>query len=263
MKTQFLQLILIALLGSCFLLPEVHAKTDTGYTTPEKKGKKKKDKEPFDWEKVRPDKLSGDKDMDLYILTCDTMWTRIQTYKDSINFFSLDTVWATDDNGNLCKVVKIQDQNGTPRNFSESLKQGMDIVFTGTNIVLDAAGITLLNTSAGLSLTSNPLLAFKYGKCLKGGLNINKLAYNEVKDIVNATKKQIAETKSMRQSQMEGSTDQAIILPQEEGEQPDPDEIKKLSEIDLGNSDNEIDVSDLENFDLTEIEIPETAKENK
>ena len=67
----------------------------------------------------------------------------------------------------------------------------------------------------------------------------------------------------MRQSQMEGSTDQAIILPQEEGEQPDPDEIKKLSEIDLGNSDNEIDVSDLENFDLTEIEIPETAKENK
>lgn len=263
MKTLFIQLILVAFIGG-LLIPEVYAKTNAGSSVTEmqdKKKKEKKEKEAFDWEKVRPDKLSGDKDMDLYILTCDTMWTRIQSYKDSINFFTLDTVWATNNDGTLCKVVKIQDQDGTPRNFSESLKQGMDIVFTGTSIVLDAASITLLNTTAGLSLASNPLLAFKYGKCLKGGLNINKLAYNEVKEIVNATKKQMAETKSMRQSQMEGSTDQAIILPQEEGEQPNQDEIKKLSEIDLGNSDNEIDISELEDFDLSEIEIPETGKD--
>lgn len=259
MKQLFIQLVMVALFGSYFT-SDAYAKTDTNFSVSQKKDKKKKQKEAFDWEKVRPAKLSGDKDMDHYIMTCDTMWTRIQSYKDSISFFTLDTVWATDANGTLCKVVKIQDQNGNPRNFSESFKQGTDIIFTGTNIILDAANITLLNTSAGLSLASNPLLAFTYGKCLKGGLNINKLAYNEIKEIVNATKKQMAETKSMRQSQMEGSTDQAIILPQEEGEQPDPDEIKLLADIDLGNSDNEIDISELENIDLTEIDIPETDK---
>lgn len=238
----------------------IYAGAETSTTTKNMDDKKKKEKEAFDWEKVRPKKLSGDKDMDKYILTCDTMWYRIQSYKDSINFFRLDTVWVTDANDVVYKVIKIQDQNGTPRNFSESLKQGMDITFTGTNILLDVANITLLNTTATLSLASNPLLAFGYSKCLKGGLNINKLAFNEVKDIVNATKKQIAQTKSMRKSQMEGSTDQAIILPKEEGEEPNMDEIKKLADIDLGNSDNEINLDDMENVDLNEISDTEKTK---
>lgn len=257
MKTQLVQFALILFLTS-FSIPFVFAGTETNKTTKSPDDKKGKEKEAFDWEKVRPKKLSGDKDMDLYILTCDTMWNRIQTYRDSISFFRLDTIWATDKDGVLCKVVKIQDQNGNPRNFSESLKQGMDITFTGTNILLDVARITLLNTTATLSLAGNPLLAFGYTKCLKGGLNINKLAYKEVKHIVNATKKQIAQTKSMRKSQMEGSTDQAIILPKEEGEEPNADDIKNLADIDLGNSDNEVNLDELENLDLNE--IPETAK---
>lgn len=257
MKTQLVHFTLILILISCST-PFVNARAETNATTKNMDDKKGKEKEAFNWEKVRPKKLSGDKDMDLYILTCDTMWGRIQSYKDSINFFRLDTVWATDKEGVLCKVIKIQDQNGNPRNFSESLKQGMDITFTGTNILLDVANITLLNTTATLSLASNPLLAFGYTKCLKGGLNINKLAFKEVKYIVNATKKQIAQTKSMRKSQMEGSTDQAIILPKEEGEEPNVDDIKKLSDIDLGNSNNEVNLDELENLDLND--IPETAK---
>lgn len=252
MKKNLLRLTCIFILIS-LSIPAIYAVTEASATTKSMDDKKKKEKEAFDWEKVRPKKLSGDKDMDAYILTCDTMWYRIQSYRDSINFFRLDTVWATDDNGELCKVIKIRDQDGTTRNFSESLKQSMDITFTGTNILLDVANITLLNTSATLSIAGNPLLALGYSKCLKGGLNINKLAYNEVKHIVNTTKRQMAQTKSMRQSQMEGSTDQAIILPKEEGEEPNMEDIKKLSEMDLGNSDNEINTDELENMDLNEI----------
>jgi hypothetical protein len=87
---------------------------------------------------------------------------------------------------------------------------------------------------------------------LVGGPNIVKLAYNEVKEIVDATKVQMNDIKRMKKSQLEGSTDQAIILPMEEGEIPDPDKMAKLEDIDLGNSDNEIDI-DLDKLD----EIPE------
>jgi hypothetical protein len=82
--------------------------------------KDQKPKKEFNWLDTRPKKLSGNVDVDAYILYCDTIWGRIQNYKDSIGFFKLDTIWAPEKN---CKVVKIVDQNGNPKNFSAYLQQ--------------------------------------------------------------------------------------------------------------------------------------------
>lgn len=223
----------------------------------------KKAKAAFNWETMRPKKLSGNENMDTYILSCDTLWNRIQNYKESVTFFRMDTTWAKDDeSGQLIKVVKITDEKGNTRNFSRSVQQGLELILSGTGIVLDVASVSLSTTSASLSLAENPLLAFSYAKCLKGGPAIMKLAYGEVRDIVNATKSQVKMIKSLKKSQMEGSTDQAILLPQEEGELPDTEDILNLSEVDLGSSDDEVDISDLDSIDLdSELEIPKEAKE--
>ena len=225
----------------------------------------KKVKTAFDWETLRPKKLSGNESMDTYILSCDTLWRRIQSYKESVTFFKVDTTWARDKgSGQLIKVVRITDEKGNPRNFSRSIQQGLEWILNGTGIVMDAASISLQTTSASLSLAENPLLAFSYAKCLKGGPAIVKLAYGEIRDIVNATKKQVNATRSMRKSQLEGSTDQAILLPQEEGELPDLEDIHDLEEMDLGSSDDEVDISEAE-LDAMELDIdleePKGAKE--
>lgn len=234
-------------------------------TVPQKKEKEKKEKKTkkekaaFNWADVRPDKLSGTEEMDNYILYCDTIWDRIQSYKDEITFFKLDTTWALDNNDTI-KIVRITDQEGQPRNFSQSLKQGTEMALTGTNILLDVTLISLMTTNAGLSIASNPLLVFGYTKCLKGGPQIVKLAYNEVKGIIEETKKQTEQTKKLKSSQMEGSTDQAIILAKEEGEEPDIENMLLMADLDLGTNDGEVDISEIENIVL---EIPDEPELDK
>jgi hypothetical protein len=219
------------------------------------KAKEKKPKKEFSWPDIRPKKLSGTVDLDNYILSCDTLWERIQTYSDSITFYKLDTVWSPTQN---CKVVKIVDEEGNPKNFSATLKQDFDLALTGTNILLDATNMTLQTATATSTLIGNPLLALSYTKCLTGGPNIVKLAFNEVKEIVEETKAQTKQINSMKKSQMEGSTDQAIILPIEEGEIPDPNKIVNFEDIDLGSSDGEIDLNnlDLDALEKEEIKAP-------
>lgn len=220
--------------------------------------KKKREKKPYEW--VMPEKLSGIPAMDEYLLYCDTMWTKIQSYKDSITFFQLDTLKRMV-NGQPCYVVKIRDQYGNERNFSQSIVQSLEIISNGTLIVLDAVNISLMTTSATLSLTENPLVAFSHGKYLKAGPNIVKLAYNEVREIVNATKKQVQQTRSMRTSKLEGSTDQAYIFAVPE-EEVNIEEYIDLEDGELGSNDGELDFpeEEFDNIDWNELEMPEEPK---
>ena len=138
------------------------------YPAPEKPEKKKKEKKEFVWK--MPEKMTGIKDFDTYLLTCDTLWNRITTYRDSIHFFKIDTVLVYDKTDNTPYYdIQIRDEEGTKRSWVQSLQQGADMILSGTNIVLDVANISLLTVSAGASLTENPLLAFSHGKYLKAG----------------------------------------------------------------------------------------------
>lgn len=251
MKANHFRTVCMLALAFLFVFPSVYAG----------KEKKKKEKKSYQW--VMPEKLSGEEDMDRYLLSCDTLWNKIQTYRDSIHFFTFDTIPVINKETNTQEyAIKIVDENGTERGFAQSLQQGLDMVFTGTNILLDAANISLLTTSAGMSLTSNPLLAFSYGKYLKAGPQIVKLSYNEVKEIVTRTKGQISDMKSIHKNKLEGSTDKVILVPIPEGEEVDPADLVDIATIDMGT--DELGELPAEIDNLPDIDtLPDPEKDKK
>lgn len=222
-----------------------------------KNEKKKKNRKEFVWEK--PSEMTGIKDFDTYILTCDTLWNRITTYRDSIHFFQIDTVKVIDKTTNTPYYdIQIRDEEGTKRNWLESIKQGTDMVLTGTNIVLDAANITLMTATATTSLTENPLVAFTHGKYLKAGPRIVKLAYDEVKEIVSRTKVQTKQMREIHKSKIDKSTDTDYLVPIPEDVEINLEECVDMATLDMGESSAQDLPEDLLNADLdSELEIPE------
>ena len=246
MKNNYVKLVLMALVAMMCFVPVIEAKNAP---------KKKKEKKKFEW--VMPEKMTGIEDFDKYLLTCDTLWNRITTYRDSIHFFRIDTV-LVQDQGMAYYDVQIRDEEGNKRSWAQSIQQGLDMIFTGTDIVLDAANITLMTATATLSLTENPLLAFSYGKYLKAGPKIVGLAYNEVKEIVNRTKEQMRTMKEIHKSIVDKSTDTDILIPA--GDSVNLEECTELSSMDIGNQpaqdvpDALDDPSLLENLEVKEPE---------
>jgi thiol-disulfide isomerase/thioredoxin len=199
----------------------------------EKVKKEKKEKEPFDWEKVRPKTLSGDKDVDLYILTCDTLWERVQTFRDSITFYKLDTFYTMKD-GSYRKVVQMRDEEGIPKNVFTTLLQRSETLLVGAQILLDVTSVNLLAATATLSAINVPVWAFSNAKCIKAAPTITGLAWKEVNEIKDAYKQQSAEIKKLKAGCiMEESTTHTFILPQE-GELPADAEMVNLDDFLLG-----------------------------
>lgn len=116
MKTNFVKTILLVLVAVFCVGSVVQAK--------DKKKKRRK--------RVRVEnagKMTGIKDFDEYLLTCDTLWNRIATYRDSIHFFKIDTVLVYDKTDNTPYYdIQIRDEEGTKRSWIQSLQQGTDMI---------------------------------------------------------------------------------------------------------------------------------------
>ncbi|MDR1338443.1 MAG: hypothetical protein LBK58_00030 [Prevotellaceae bacterium] len=242
MKTLIIKMVVL-MMTTMVIMPVAGA--SNGVSVKQESQQKKKEKKPkkeFNWDDYRPSKLSGDENLDKYILMCDTLWERIQTYKESIHFYSLDTPKYFKTEGFM--AVRVLDEEGNKKNVGGAILQGAEATLAGSNIILDAAGITLATTNAGLSLVNNPLLAISYTKCLKGGPLIVYMAYHEFKDIVNALRAQTKELKQLVESRQEGSTEEDIILPIDENIIPPPDKIGMLADYaDLKESTPKVDWS--------------------
>lgn len=157
--------------------------------TPVSAQKQKKEKKSYTWE--MPSKLTNIKDFDEYLFSCDTLWNDIQNYKEAITFYTIDSA-KVDVNGTTFIQYRILDDQGNPRNKAKTKTQLFHMIMNGTAILLDATTISLQTATATLSLSENPLLAFSYGKYLKGGPKIVQLAYKEVKEMITARKEQMA-----------------------------------------------------------------------
>ena len=251
MKTNFVKTILLVLVAVFCVGSVVQAKDK----------KKKKEKKEFVWK--MPEKMTGIKDFDEYLLTCDTLWSRIATYRESIHFFKIDTVLVYDKTDNTPYYdIQIRDEEGSKRSWIQSLQQGTDMIFTGTDIVLDVANISLMTVSAGTSLTENPLLAFSHGKYLKAGPKIVALAYEEVREIVNRTKQQMRTMKQIHQSKVDKSTDTDYLVEIPVGTEFNLEECVDLATIDMGTSPAQELPELLANSDLeNDLEIPEERKD--
>ncbi len=171
----------------------------------QKKKKEKKPKKEFVWEMPE---LTKNAEFDEYLLSCDTLNTRIREYCDGIVFYEVKKIQETDENGNVLK-----DENGNPkeiyavvdsanhiRGSKEAIFQYANMILSGTNIILDMANIALLTTSATTALPSLGMKSFSYAKYLKAGPNIVKLGTQEIKEIVTKCREQSKDIRAYKNS---------------------------------------------------------------
>lgn len=169
------------------------------------KKKEKKVKKEFVWEMPE---LTKNKDFDTYLLTCDTLNSRIRAYCDGIVFYEVKKIQEIDASGNV-----IMDENGNPkeiyavvdnenhiRGSKEAIFQYADMILSGTNIILDMANMSVLTVSATASLPSLGLKALSYGKYLKAGPIMVKDGAIEIKEIVGKCREQAKAIRAYKNS---------------------------------------------------------------
>jgi hypothetical protein len=156
------------------------------YPAPADAQKKKKEKKEFVWEWNHT--MSGNKIIDDYLLSCDTLYTRIRTYKDSIASY----VYVTDTltvGGQKYDLVCMVDQV-EKKYLSDGIArwQMFESIKAGTMITLEGLNIGLQTVSATTELPKLGLKAFSFGKYIKAGPTIIGMAKDEIGSIISNRK---------------------------------------------------------------------------
>lgn len=161
----------------------------------EKPKKEKKEKKPYVW--AMP-KLTGVKEVDEYLLQCDSMNTRIKRYSEDITFYEVAEIHVIDENGEQDIQYCVVDSAGNVRSSNLALLQNLDIVFAYPLLALDATNLTLSTTNATLALGNAPLLALSHGKYLKAGPILAGRALKEMKVIYKKARAQAKQIKALK-----------------------------------------------------------------
>lgn len=156
MKNKHLFLAFVAVLGFAFMYPTS--------LTAQKKEKKKKEKKEFVWELPEP---SGDPTIDEYLLSCDTLYNKIKTYKDSLAHYQYKEAAFTVGDKNYLFKCMIDSVNNNFLSKGMGRWQVAQGILTGAEIILDATTLSLNTASAILSLPNLNLKAIKYFKPVK------------------------------------------------------------------------------------------------
>ena len=166
---------------------------------------KKKEKKPYEW--VMPE-LSGNPDVDLYLLKCDTLYTKIQDYCNNITFYEMAEITVKDENGNEEKTYQIVDKDGNLRSSNLAFKQYLDLVLAYPLIALDMTDLATCQLAAVAAAPNLGLGALKYGKYIKAGPNIIKMGGAEMKKIYKRARAQAKQIKALKA----GKIDEAVAL---------------------------------------------------
>ena len=170
----------------------------------QKKEKKKKEKKAYEWK--MPEELSGDATVDAYLLACDTLWNKVQTYTENMTtyIYKVDTLWNV--NGAHYVMAHMETSDGQYMTKSAANWQLVEAVMTGTNIVLDATNIGLQTANATMALPNLKLKALSYAKYVKAGPNIIAKATKEVKELASFRRSQWQSWKAMKTDAIDAST---------------------------------------------------------
>jgi hypothetical protein len=176
-----------------------------------KEKKKKKEKKEYVW---KLPKLTKNEDFDTYLLTCDTLNSRIQAYNDSIVYYKVvrANTGEKDDTGKPLYQYAVVDDKGNIRNTGRILLQSADLILTGTSIILDCASLSLLTASATATLPSLGLLSFSYAKYIKAGPVIVGKGAKEIKEIVASCKTQAKAINSLKKSSTNKGENQDVLM---------------------------------------------------
>ncbi len=173
--------------------------------------KKQKEKKPFKWELP---KLTLNEDFNRYLLTCDTLYSRVQSYNDSIIYYKVEQAptGEVDDTGKPLYKYKVVDNAGNTYNTLRALSQYADFIFAGTNILLDCANLSLMTATATIALPSLGFDAFSYGKYLKSGPQIVSLGGKEIKEIISSCKTQARAIQALKKSSTNTGDNKDVVM---------------------------------------------------
>ncbi|MDR2969805.1 MAG: hypothetical protein LBV32_09430 [Tannerellaceae bacterium] len=153
MRTKHVLVAFAAVLGLLLVFPES--------VVAQKKSKKEKT---FVWEMPKP---SGDKDIDAYLSSCDSLYNLISTYRSDLATYQYREVAFSA--GGKDYLLKCMIDSVGNKFLSEGMGrwQAAHAVLIGTQIALDATALSLQTATAALALPNLGLKAFSYIKPVK------------------------------------------------------------------------------------------------
>ncbi len=144
----------------------------------QKKEKKEKKELKWEWDGTK----SGNETIDKYLLTIDTLYNRVISYRDSIDSFEYrDTVINI--KGKDYKVAYMLNHEGQLVTQGQINSQFMEATLDGMNLVLDMTSAGLESATAALALPQLGLNALKFAKYVKGGPAVISQGIKTVKTI--------------------------------------------------------------------------------
>lgn len=129
-----------------------------------KKEKKEKKELKWDWDGT----MSGNATIDNYLLTIDTLYNRVQVYKETMGSYDMldDTLFV---NEKVYIMTHMANSSGELVSRSRVNWQCAQAVLEGGLIILDMTNAGLSSATAALELPNLGLKALKFGKYVKGG----------------------------------------------------------------------------------------------
>ena len=144
----------------------------------QKKEKKPKKELKWEWDGVK----SGNETIDKYLLTIDTLYNRVISYRDSVDkyVFKKDTLGI---NGKYYEIARMINADGQLVTQGEVNFQCYTACMDGLSIVLAMTNAGLQSANAALALPQLGLNALKFAKYVKGGPAVISQGLTTVKTI--------------------------------------------------------------------------------
>lgn len=168
--------------------------------TAQKKEKEKKEKKELKWD--WDGTLSKNEEIDKYLLTIDTLYNKVQAYKETFGTFSIvsDTFSV---NNKIYAISCLADETGQIISRARVNWQFAQAYADGALILLDMTNAGLMSANAALTLPKLGLGAIKFAKYVKGGPAVISKGTSAIKEIRGKCLKNSRRWKEMKEGALE------------------------------------------------------------
>lgn len=147
-------------------------------------------KKQLDWKDGQMPELTDVKEINDYLLTCDTIINNLKALDENLVWYKVQKVEVTEKDGTVSETYHIIDQNGNFRGKNEALKQTLDVISVCVILPLKAANIGLQTPLYTTALPKLGLKGLKYAKYSKLGPQLSARCTTDVVEILSKLRKQ-------------------------------------------------------------------------
>lgn len=147
-------------------------------------------KKTIDWKGGKMPELTNVKEINDYLLTCDTIINNLKALDKNLVWYKVQKVQVTENDGTVSETYHIVDQYGNFRGKSEALKQTLDVISVCVILPLKAANIGLQTPLYTTALPQLGLGAIKYAKYTKLGPQLSARCTTDVVEVLSKLRKQ-------------------------------------------------------------------------